>query len=147
MMEQEELINSTRRDYEMLQQEMNRTQAENESSKEEAKDVLQALEELAVNYDQKSQEVEAKNRDLESAAEELAQSKSQLNNVMSEFAQVRNQDFHFKKCNKSICLFLAERHSGSSAPEIHGLVVEPLQRFERDGRRVRCGSKELAPVV
>jgi hypothetical protein len=33
-MEQEELIGATRRDYESLQQEMNRIQAENESAKE-----------------------------------------------------------------------------------------------------------------
>nr|CAG4634618.1 EOG090X014G [Alona affinis] len=97
MMEQEELITSTRRDYELLQQEMNRTQAENESSKEEAKEVLQALEELAVNYDQKSQEVEAKNRDLETASEELAQSKSQLNNVMSEHAQLKDTAAHQRR--------------------------------------------------
>lgn len=41
MMEQEELISATRRDYESLQQEMNRISAENESAKEEAKEVLQ----------------------------------------------------------------------------------------------------------
>ena len=40
-MEQEELIGATRRDYESLQQEMNRIQAENESAKEEVKEVLQ----------------------------------------------------------------------------------------------------------
>lgn len=41
MMEQEELIGATRKDYESLQQEMNRIQAENESAKEEVKEVLQ----------------------------------------------------------------------------------------------------------
>lgn len=41
IMEQEELIGATRRDYESLQQEMNRIQAENESAKEEVKEVLQ----------------------------------------------------------------------------------------------------------
>lgn len=64
MMEQEELIACTRRDYETLQGEMNRIQQENESAKEEVKEVLQALEELAVNYDQKSQEVDAKNKEV-----------------------------------------------------------------------------------
>ena len=55
MLEQEELIANTRRDYENLTKEMSKIQSENDSAKDEVKDVLQALEELAVNYDQKSQ--------------------------------------------------------------------------------------------
>lgn len=68
-----QLITSTRRDYELLQQEMARITQENESSKEEVKEVLQALEELAVNYDQKSQEVETKNKENEQMTEEIMQ--------------------------------------------------------------------------
>lgn len=41
MVEQEELLAATRREYEAVQQEMNRIQAENESAKEEVKEVLQ----------------------------------------------------------------------------------------------------------
>ncbi len=62
MLEQEELIASARRDYESLSGEMQKIQGENDSAKDEVKDVLQALEELAVNYDQKSQEAETKSR-------------------------------------------------------------------------------------
>lgn len=65
------MIASTRRDYELLQQEMIRITQENESAKEEVKEVLQALEELAVNYDQKSQEADTKSKENESLTEEL----------------------------------------------------------------------------
>lgn len=68
-----QLLASSRRDHENLQAELNRLQAENEASKDEVKEVLQALEELAVNYDQKSQEVEDKTKEFESISEELNQ--------------------------------------------------------------------------
>ncbi|KAG8231825.1 hypothetical protein J437_LFUL012319 [Ladona fulva] len=97
MLEQEELIASTRRDYELVQQEMNRIQQENESAKEEVKEVLQALEELAVNYDQKSQEVENKNKEYESLAEDLMVKQSQLNTTSSELQQLKDMSTHQKR--------------------------------------------------
>ena len=51
IMEQEELIGATRRDYEALQQEMNRIQAENESAKEEVKEVLQVCIIVKTNFE------------------------------------------------------------------------------------------------
>ncbi|KAF7278747.1 kinesin heavy chain [Rhynchophorus ferrugineus] len=97
MLEQDELIASTRRDYEALQSEMNRIQQENESAKEEVKEVLQALEELAVNYDQKSQEVDAKNKEMESLSEELMVKQASLNSTTTELQQLKDMSSHQKK--------------------------------------------------
>jgi kinesin family member 5 len=117
ILEQEELIASTRRDYELVQHEMNRIQQENESAKEEVKEVLQALEELAVNYDQKSLEVETKNKEYETLNEELIQKQvdtvplgvhisilrvclspqSQLNNTSTELQQLKDLSTHQRK--------------------------------------------------
>ncbi|KAK4310116.1 hypothetical protein Pmani_018292 [Petrolisthes manimaculis] len=97
MLEQEELISSTRRDYELLQSEMTRLTNENEKAKEEVKEVLQALEELAVNYDQKTEEVERKSKETESLTEELSQKQSSLNSATSELQTVKDSQTHQKK--------------------------------------------------
>merc|ERR550534_3045927 len=97
MLEQEELISTTRKDYENLTKEMAKIQAENEPAKEEVKEVLQALEELAVNYDQKSQEAETKSREYNTVSDELSQQQSKLNSVQSELGNIKESQVNQKK--------------------------------------------------
>ncbi|CAM2109585.1 unnamed protein product [Caretta caretta] len=78
MLEQEELLVSTRGDNEKVQRELGRLQVENDSAKEEVREVLQALEELAVNYDQKAQEAEEKGQQNQLLVDELSQKVSTL---------------------------------------------------------------------
>ena len=71
--EQEDALKATQVDSEKLQSQISSMQSESETSKTEVKEVLQALEELAVNYDQKLQEVETKTKENERLSDEVSQ--------------------------------------------------------------------------
>lgn len=97
LMEQEELISNARRDNDLLQQEVGRISADNDSAKDEVKEVLQALEELAMNYDQKSQEVDTKNKENETLNDELSQKMSLLNSLQSELDSLKDSSLHQRR--------------------------------------------------
>ncbi|XP_063767239.1 kinesin heavy chain isoform X3 [Eleginops maclovinus] len=97
MLDQEELLASSRGDSEKVQSELGRLQTENKSAKAEVKEVLQALEELAVNYDQRSLEVEERSVQKKLLAEELAKKVAQLKAVEAELCRIQEVSSHQRK--------------------------------------------------
>ncbi|KAM3838071.1 kinesin heavy chain-like, partial [Diretmus argenteus] len=97
MLDQEELLASSRGDSEKVQSELGRLQTENESARTEVKEVLQALEELAVNYDQKSLEVEEKSVQNKLLAEELAKKMAHLMALEVELSRIQQASGHQRK--------------------------------------------------
>ncbi|KAG7472873.1 hypothetical protein MATL_G00113670 [Megalops atlanticus] len=91
MLNQDELLASTRGDSERVQAELCRLQAESESANTEVKEVLQALEELALNYDLKSQEVEEKSMQNKLLAEELAEKMAVLMALEAELSRMQEE--------------------------------------------------------
>ncbi|KAI1237389.1 Kinesin heavy chain isoform 5C, partial [Lamprotornis superbus] len=145
MLDQEELLASTRRDYEKIQEELTRLQIENEAAKDEVKEVLQALEELAVNYDQKSQEVEDKTRTNEQLADELAQKSSALTATQRELGQLQELSNHQRKRATEILNLLLK-----DLGEIGGIIgtndVKTLTFCWCRAKAV-SGQQELQPVL
>ncbi|KAM4700867.1 kinesin heavy chain isoform 3-T3 [Discoglossus pictus] len=97
MLDQEELLISTRGDNDKVQMELSRLQSENDCAKEEVKEVLQALEELAVNYDQKSQEVEDKTLQNQILADELSQKVATLMSLENDLHRLQEFSTHQRK--------------------------------------------------
>ncbi|XP_075881385.1 kinesin heavy chain [Nelusetta ayraudi] len=97
MLDQEELLASSRGDSERVQSELGRLQTENDSAKAEVKEVLQALEELAVNFDQKSLEVEEKSAQNKLLAEELSKKMTHLVALEVELSRTQEVSSHQRK--------------------------------------------------
>ncbi|KAL0978893.1 hypothetical protein UPYG_G00177270 [Umbra pygmaea] len=97
MLDQEELLASSRGDSDKVSSELGRLQMESNVAKAEVKEVLQALEELALNYDQKSQEVEDKTLQNKVLAEELAKKMAQLMRIEAELSRLQEVSGHQRK--------------------------------------------------
>uniref|UniRef100_H3D375 Kinesin family member 5A, a n=2 Tax=Tetraodon nigroviridis TaxID=99883 RepID=H3D375_TETNG len=89
MLDQDELLASSRGDGDKVQAELGRLQVESDCAKAEVKEVLQALEELAINYDQKSQEVEEKGLQNQLLADQLSQKMASLMELEAELSRMQ----------------------------------------------------------
>ncbi|KAM9709892.1 kinesin heavy chain-like [Menidia menidia] len=106
LMEQDELLASGHQDYERLQEELARLQRVSEAAKEEVKEVLQALEELAVNYDHKSQEAENRNHCNTQLNQELAHKTAGLEEAQRELAALQELSSHHRRRSAEVLALL-----------------------------------------
>ncbi|EHB18305.1 Kinesin-1 heavy chain [Heterocephalus glaber] len=107
MLDQEELLASTRRDQDNMQAELNHLRAENDASKE-VKEVLQALEELAINYDQKSQEGEDKTKQYELLSDELNHKSETLVSIGAELQKLKEMTTRKKRAAEMMASLLKD---------------------------------------
>uniref|UniRef100_A0AAQ4RD48 Kinesin-like protein n=1 Tax=Gasterosteus aculeatus aculeatus TaxID=481459 RepID=A0AAQ4RD48_GASAC len=85
----DKLLASSKGDGDKVQAELGRLQVESDCAKAEVKEVLQALEELAINYDHKSQEVEEKGLQNQLLADQLSQKMASLMELEAELSRMQ----------------------------------------------------------
>ncbi|XP_028416409.1 kinesin heavy chain-like [Dendronephthya gigantea] len=90
LQDQDEKMSTTKFDSDSLQSQISLLQSENEKSKDEVKEVLQALEELAMNYDQKLQEVDNKNKENDKLQEDLSSKQKLLDQVSKSYEETKD---------------------------------------------------------
>ena len=79
-----QVLQSTRQENVQLSQQLTRSQEDYDKAKEEAQEVLQSLEEVALNYDMKCQEADDQEKEKMALAQQLAGLQVCLNTVLWE---------------------------------------------------------------
>ena len=87
--EQDDLITSLRKDNDDLQLRIVSLESDSDAQKEEVKEVLKALEELAINFDQKQQEAETKSKENETLTQELDKKLTNLKSIEDELETLK----------------------------------------------------------
>uniref|UniRef100_A0A671V4B0 Kinesin-like protein n=1 Tax=Sparus aurata TaxID=8175 RepID=A0A671V4B0_SPAAU len=127
MLDQDELLASSKGDGDKVQAELGRLQVESDCAKAEVKEVLQALEELAINYDQKSQEVEEKGLQNQLLADQLSQKMLVSLNRIEEFTVARLYISKIKSEVKSMV---------KRCRQLENMQLECHRKMEETGREL-----------
>uniref|UniRef100_UPI00398F1D75 kinesin heavy chain-like n=1 Tax=Pristiophorus japonicus TaxID=55135 RepID=UPI00398F1D75 len=151
MLDQDELLASTRGDNEKIQEELSRLQTENDSAKEEVKEVLQALEELAVNYDQKSQEVEEMSNQNRLLTDELAKKMATLITLESELQHTHELSNHQKKrvaeVLNTLLKDLSDFNSIVGNGDLNQKLNLELERLRADYEKLKSEQREKSKKI
>ncbi|XP_016107337.1 kinesin heavy chain [Sinocyclocheilus grahami] len=160
MLDQEELLASSLGDSERVQCDLSRLQADSDSAKAEVKEVLQALEELALNYDQKSQEAEDMRIHNRRLIEKLSHKTSDLMCLEAEFSRLQEVSSKQRKCITEVLNTLMKDLNnfslilGNSDLRLHEAKIrsltEYMQNMELKKRQLEnnydCLSEELTKL-
>jgi kinesin family protein 5 len=90
MIDQDDLIIQLKKENDDLQNRISSLEIDNEGQKDEVKEVLKALEELAMNFDQKQQEAESRSKENETLSLELDKKVANLKHTMEELELLKD---------------------------------------------------------
>uniref|UniRef100_A0A671M4K0 Kinesin-like protein n=1 Tax=Sinocyclocheilus anshuiensis TaxID=1608454 RepID=A0A671M4K0_9TELE len=139
------LLASSRGDGERVQCELSRLQADSDSAKTEVKEVLQALEELALTYDQKSQEAEDTRIHNRRLIAELSHKTSDLMCLEAEFSRLQEVSGHQRKrITEVLNTLMKDINDFSVQEEEYAVVCVYVSKVKSELKSVvkRCGQLE-----